>query len=670
MRGRPSLMSDGSGCSQPKIDFDDGHAAVLLAHTRAVVRAAVEGRSTDGVLPAALHDAMAYGLFVTLRRQTQLRACRGQWGEPLSPLGPLLVDVAYATAVGDPRFPRITLEEVPLLSIDLSVMHSPCVIDGIGDDAVAAIEVGLHGLVIAHPQGRGLLLPNVATEAGWDAPTFLDHLAHKACLPVETWRTDPRTRLMTFQTRLMTVLPDEGEFDIDDLSASERDQLFGSVTQKLGAEVESGVERDPRDSPPALTRRYSGRVGLFVVTTTGISTLALAESRSLIELAGAAAGAIRETAAQKSSDAGTVARLAVLSQPIDLCADDYPDRHALLGDRVIVVRHGGQCGYVLPGRGPVRRDAVGEALGIMQLDPAQWRAADGESGTVLTALRAHVISVSQPIVAEVARAPAVAGRFYPDSPDAMNDALDGYLGVPRDVKERANFRAVMLPHAGWAYCGVTIGQALSRIDVPNRVVVIGPKHTPDGPLLSVASHASWRTPGGEVPVDTQFVKQLCDAVPDLACEPLAHRAEHGCEVLLPFLHRANPSLKVVPIVMGVCPFEQTEGIARSLAACIAASEGATLLVISSDMNHFAPDAETRRLDRLALDAMLAGDAARLYRVCTQNRISMCGLLAAVTVMQALSLSSAVDTELIDYRTSADAGGDAQRVVGYAGVVLR
>ena len=95
-----------------------------------------------------------------------------------------------------------------------------------------------------------------------------------------------------------------------------------------------------------------------------------------------------------------------------------------------------------------------------------------------------------------------------------------------------------------------------------------------------------------------------------------------------------------------------------------------LLVISSDMNHYASDADTRRLDHLALESMQALDPARLFETVTQNRISMCGMFAAVIVMQALrQLDGLRRFELVGYTTSAEASGDTSRCVGYAGVLL-
>ena len=96
-----------------------------------------------------------------------------------------------------------------------------------------------------------------------------------------------------------------------------------------------------------------------------------------------------------------------------------------------------------------------------------------------------------------------------------------------------------------------------------------------------------------------------------------------------------------------------------------------LLVISSDMNHYSPEAENRRRDRLAIDAILSGDPMQLLAVCNDNLISMCGLIPAAIVMQTLiNLGESFTVEEVSYDNSASNGGDPNRVVGYAGVVFK
>ena len=226
----------------------------------------------------------------------------------------------------------------------------------------------------------------------------------------------------------------------------------------------------------------------------------------------------------------------------------------------------------------------------------------------------------------------------------------------------------------WRYCGGTMGKTLSGVKLPGRAIIVGPRHTPLGPDCSVASHAGWQIPGATVPVVTPLVQRLSGALPWLKCEAEAHREEHGTEVLLPFLMRLRPDLQIVPIVLGQCSWDMLGALGRELAAILrdakANGEEPPLLVISSDMNHFAPEAENRRRDMLALEALQTGNPRALFDTCVQHTISMCGLLPAVTIMQALLAETPViRPQLVHYSNSAAVSGDYSRVVGYAGVVI-
>jgi AmmeMemoRadiSam system protein B len=95
-----------------------------------------------------------------------------------------------------------------------------------------------------------------------------------------------------------------------------------------------------------------------------------------------------------------------------------------------------------------------------------------------------------------------------------------------------------------------------------------------------------------------------------------------------------------------------------------------LLLVSSDMNHYASDAQNRRLDGLALSALETGDPELLFNTVRENEISMCGVLPAVIVLETLRLlGRSSRTERTGYATSADVTGDTSRVVGYAGMLF-
>jgi len=163
---------------------------------------------------------------------------------------------------------------------------------------------------------------------------------------------------------------------------------------------------------------------------------------------------------------------------------------------------------------------------------------------------------------------------------------------------------------------------------------------------------------------------LAEAVTGLELDAAAHAQEHSIEVQLPLVARLAPEASVVGIAIHGGTPPSLERFADEMAGVLRQMPNRPLLVISSDMNHYASDDATRRLDRLALECMENLDPDRLYDTVVENRISMCGVLPAVLVMHTLRrLDSLNRCESVGYATSADASGDTSRVVGYAGMLF-
>jgi AmmeMemoRadiSam system protein B len=220
------------------------------------------------------------------------------------------------------------------------------------------------------------------------------------------------------------------------------------------------------------------------------------------------------------------------------------------------------------------------------------------------------------------------------------------------------------------YSGRIAAQTLRSVAIPKTTIIIGPKHTPHGVSWALAPHESWSIPGAQLAADVELGRALIQAIPGLEPDAAAHAQEHAIEVELPLLARLAPQTKVVGIAIGAGDLASCRQFAAGLARVIRTLPEPPLLVISSDMNHFASDAENRRLDEIALAAMESLEIERFYHTVTSQRISMCGLLPAVIVMQTLQeLGRLKRAQRVAYATSADTSGDTSRVVGYAGLLL-
>jgi len=142
------------------------------------------------------------GIFVTLTKNHQLRGCIG-FPYPVMPLGNAIEDAAVAAALEDPRFPGVKKDEVSSLEFEVTVLTVPVPLEYAPEDRPAHVEVGRHGLIARGFGTSGLLLPQVATEYGWDAKTFLDHTCEKAGLPRNCW-TKTNVEILTFEGQIFT----------------------------------------------------------------------------------------------------------------------------------------------------------------------------------------------------------------------------------------------------------------------------------------------------------------------------------------------------------------------------------------------------------------------------------------------------------------------------------
>ncbi len=269
------------------------------------------------------------------------------------------------------------------------------------------------------------------------------------------------------------------------------------------------------------------------------------------------------------------------------------------------------------------------------------------------------------------RYPAVAGRFYPDDPDDLRAQARSYLSRPVS-HNLSPTRAIgcMAPHAGYIYSGHVAGAVFARLDIPHHCIVLCPNHTGIGQSLAIMSEGAWKTPIGDVPIDSNMAQRLKDKFSALHEDASAHRAEHAAEVELPFLQLRQPNLRFVPIALGTSKFEILEQLGHALAEAVIASPEPVLIVASSDMNHYESDTVTREKDSRAIEKILALDPRGLFDVVMKEDISMCGFGPAVAMLTAAKALGAKSAELVKYATSGDISGDRDMVVGYAGIVVR
>jgi AmmeMemoRadiSam system protein B/AmmeMemoRadiSam system protein A len=642
----------------------------VVAGAAALLRAAVAGQALT--LPPLPEHAVA-GTFLSLKRAGHLRSCCGMLGAPV-PLGQALAHAAFRTAWDDVRFPPVSPAELEHLALEVWLLYHPEPVRARGAERLEAVTVGRHGVQVMRGESRGLFLPSVAVDNGWDARRFLDQVCVKAGLPPTAWREDD-TQVFTFEGHALHGTTAGAEPIADRLAPCRAEDL-------------AAYADFCRNNLYALLTRATPNFYVWGAPDGTVSALVLTVLRSDTgEALHLSQTSLRPGLPLQSTLFALVQAAAQALAARRITADGFNAVHIGVTLLYEPMLHGTVANPHLAGLDPRRRAALvlERNKSALAYDPertadellteaiARAKVTHPATASVFSlaaltnASPVIVSSVPQPVRGPAERPAAVAGAFYDADPAALERTVDALLSGERREEEWA---AALVPHAGLKYSGRIAADVLRRVRIPGHVIVIGPKHTPLGVDWAVAPHQTWELPGGSIASDFILARKLCQAIPGLEMDAAAHQREHAIEVELPLLARLAPQSKVVGIALGHGDLETARRFAEGLAEVLRAREEMPLLVISSDMNHFATDAENRRLDKLALAALARRDPEGLYRTVTEHSISMCGVLPAVIVLATLRLLGRLKkAERVGYATTADVTGDTSRVVGYAGMLF-
>ena len=265
------------------------------------------------------------------------------------------------------------------------------------------------------------------------------------------------------------------------------------------------------------------------------------------------------------------------------------------------------------------------------------------------------------------RRPVVAGQFYLASPQRLMTQVEQY--IIKDV-EKENAVGIVSPHAGFIYSGQVAGAVYSKINIPKKIIILGPNHTGLGSEASIILDGEWEMPNGNIKVDSQLAAKIAEYSEIIEEDYMSHLREHSLEVQLPFIQFFTNEFSIVPICLSIHRLEDCIEIGNSLAKAIKDIEKKVLIVASTDMTHYESHQTAKQKDQMAIDKILELDAEGLYETVRSNRISMCGVIPTVTMLITCKQLGANQANLIKYMTSGDTSGDYSQVVGYAGIIIK
>lgn len=282
------------------------------------------------------------------------------------------------------------------------------------------------------------------------------------------------------------------------------------------------------------------------------------------------------------------------------------------------------------------------------------------------------------------RKPAVAGQFYEGTRESLaaqiKECFLGPLG-PGRLPEIAHgwdesVVGIVSPHAGYMYSGQAAAHAFDRLaaaGTPDVAIILGVNHRGLGAPVAVDCSDGWQTPLGALEIDAELAGALASESDVVVEDPTAHAFEHSLEVQIPFLQFVyRDRVKFVPIVVSVHPYdadslEFSQRAGEAIAKACAGKK--VVLIASTDFTHQEPHDVAAKQDRLALDKILALDAAGLLKVVRDERISMCGAAPTAMAIAAAGLLGSTKALELAYYTSGDVIGDKSAVVGYGALSL-
>lgn len=275
------------------------------------------------------------------------------------------------------------------------------------------------------------------------------------------------------------------------------------------------------------------------------------------------------------------------------------------------------------------------------------------------------------------RLPAHAGSFYPARRDDVVRSIEWCFthklgpGVkPSGIGSERLSYAYIVPHAGYMYSGPTAAHAylwLSKERKPETVVLVGPNHTGLGLAVSVYKEGYWRTPLGDVEVDSEAGRLIVSYTGFAAFDEKAHFYEHSLEVQIPFLqHIYGSGFKITPItVMAQIP-SISRGLAEAFLKILEDNGVDAIMVATSDLNHYESHDVSVEKDLMVIEEVLKPDPEGVFRVVEERNVSACGPGPMATVAY-IAMVKGVKPVLLSHTTSGDVTGEKDFVVGYASI---
>ena len=274
------------------------------------------------------------------------------------------------------------------------------------------------------------------------------------------------------------------------------------------------------------------------------------------------------------------------------------------------------------------------------------------------------------------RTPAVAGMFYPKTNQELKSSIRNCFlhkygpGILPPSSHSEKIIGAICPHAGYEYSGPIAANSHYAMSSqkPELVVIIGPNHWGIGRDVAAMKEGIWRTPIGDIEVDTESATEINKISKLIEFDSFSHTRDHCLEVQIPMLQEIfSHKFKILPLILIDQSHHTAIEIGKSIAMISKIKN--TIIIGSSDFTHYEPNDFAHKQDKFLIDTIVNLDVDKFYNTLQEKQISACGYGAIASTMIACKELGATKGTLIRYATSGDIVGDKSSVVGYASIVF-
>jgi MEMO1 family protein len=264
----------------------------------------------------------------------------------------------------------------------------------------------------------------------------------------------------------------------------------------------------------------------------------------------------------------------------------------------------------------------------------------------------------------------LAGSWYPGSKAQLESQLKSYLDAAKPEKIDGNILAIIVPHAGYIYSGPVAAYGYKAVEDKGikTVIILGFSHRKYLDGISIYDGDSWKTPLGEIAVDTAMARKIISSNPRFMSQKELFSNENSVEMQIPFIQMALKDVKIVPIAFGNQNYSDASALAVELADLIK-DRSDCLIVASTDLSHYHPYQDANSIDKHTIDTIGGLKAKEFYDEAKMEICELCGLMPVTTSLLAAQILGYDKIKTLKYANSGDITGDKAKVVGYVSAAM-